>query len=196
MKNAAHRVAVSTRIKTVNGDKINAVGCDGKKEGRQLEARTRKVEGVRTKRTSNSESDSCRWYETPARRLDDATMMPGRILRLFSIAIAKHKGHTLTFSMSVVLPDRSRESPFVSFWLSASALSVADTGSGETLVFRVATIIHHALTCFPFARVDVSTGKSVPRRQSRCGPSLCGKSFRQLRSVSQSSSSNSSEEHA
>lgn len=45
MKNAAHRVAVSTRIKTVNGDKINAVGCDGKKEGRQLEARTRKVEG-------------------------------------------------------------------------------------------------------------------------------------------------------
>ena len=116
-------------------------------------------------------------------------MMPGRILRLFSIAIAKHKGHTLTFSMSVVLPDRSRESPFVlSFsvsWLSASALSVADTGSGETLVFRVATIIHHALTCFPFARVDVSTGKSVPRRQSRCGPSLCGKSFRQLRSVSQ-----------
>lgn len=72
-------------------------------------------------------------------------MMPGRILRLFSIAIAKHKGHTLTFSMSVVLPDRSRESPFV---LSASALSVADTGSGETLVFRVATIIHHALTCF------------------------------------------------
>jgi hypothetical protein len=49
MKNAAHRVAVSTRIKTVNGDKINAVGCDGKKEGRQLEARTRKVEGVRTK---------------------------------------------------------------------------------------------------------------------------------------------------
>ena len=43
MKNAAHRVAVSTRIKTVNGDKINAVGCDGKKEGRQLEARTRKV---------------------------------------------------------------------------------------------------------------------------------------------------------
>lgn len=77
-------------------------------------------------------------------------MMPGRILRLFSIAIAKHKGHTLTFSMSVVLPDRSRESPFVlSFsvsWLSASALSVADTGSGETLVFRVATIIHHALT--------------------------------------------------
>ena len=48
MKNAAHRVAVSTRIKTVNGDKINAVGCDGKKEGRQLEARTRKVEGVRT----------------------------------------------------------------------------------------------------------------------------------------------------
>ena len=128
-------------------------------------------------------------------------MMPGRILRLFSIAIAKHKGHTLTFSMSVVLPDRSRESPFVlSFsvsWLSAPALSVADTGSGETLVFRVATIIHHALTCFPFARVDVSTGKSVPRRQSRCGPSLCGKSFRQLRSVShQSSSSNSSEEHA
>ena len=131
-------------------------------------------------------------------------MMPGRILRLFSIAIAKHKGHTLTFSMSVVLPDRSRESPFVlSFsvsWLSASALSVADTGSGETLVFRVATIIHHALTCFPFARVDVSTGKSVPRRQSRCGPSLCGKSFRQLRSYrsvsQQSSSSNSSEEHA
>ena len=115
-------------------------------------------------------------------------MMPGRILRLFSIAIAKHKGHTLTFSMSVVLPDRSRESPFVlSFsvsWLSASALSVADTGSGETLVFRVATIIHHALTCFPLARVDVSTGKSVPRRQSRCGPSLCGKSFRQLRSYS------------
>lgn len=110
-------------------------------------------------------------------------MMPGRILRLFSIAIAKHKGHTLTFSMSVVLPDRSRESPFV---LSSvpSALSVADTGSGETLVFRVATIIHHALTCFPFARVDVSTGKSVPRRQSRCGPSLCGKSFRQLRSYS------------
>ena len=131
-------------------------------------------------------------------------MMPGRILRLFSIAIAKHKGHTLTFSMSVVLPDRSRESPFVlSFsvsWLSAPALSVADTGSGETLVFRVATIIHHALTCFPFARVDVSTGKSVPRRQSRCGPSLCGKSFRQLRSYRsvshQSSSSNSSEEHA
>ena len=127
-------------------------------------------------------------------------MMPGRILRLFSIAIAKHKGHTLTFSMSVVLPDRSRESPFVSFWLSASALSVADTGSGETLVFRVATIIHHALTCFPFARVDVSTGKSVPRRQSRCGPSLCGNSFRQLRSYRsvshQSSSSNSSEEHA
>ena len=126
-------------------------------------------------------------------------MMPGRILRLFSIAIAKHKGHTLTFSMSVVLPDRSRESPFVLSsvsLLSASALSVADTGSGETLVFRVATIIHHALTCFPFARVDVSTGKSVPRRQSRCGPSLCGKSFRQLRSVSQSSSSNSSEEHA
>lgn len=119
-------------------------------------------------------------------------MMPGRILRLFSIAIAKHKGHTLTFSMSVVLPDRSRESPFVlSFsvsWLSASALSVADTGSGETLVFRVATIIHHALTCFPFARVDVSTGKSVPRRQSRCGPSLCGNSFRQLRSVSYQSS--------
>ena len=116
-------------------------------------------------------------------------MMPGRILRLFSIAIAKHKGHTLTFSMSVVLPDRSRESPFVlSFsvsWLSAPALSVADTGSGETLVFRVATIIHHALICFPFARVDVSTGKSVPRRQSRCGPSLCGNSFRQLRSVSQ-----------
>ena len=109
-------------------------------------------------------------------------MMPGRILRLFSIAIAKHKGHTLTFSMSVVLPDRSRESPFVFSvsWLS-SALSVADTGSGETLVFRVATIIHHALTCFPFARVDVSTGKSVPRRQSRCGPSLCGNSFRQLR---------------
>jgi len=126
-------------------------------------------------------------------------MMPGRILRLFSIAIAKHKGHTLTFSMSVVLPDRSRESPFVlsSVSWSASALSVADTGSGETLVFRVATIIHHALTCFPFARVDVSTGKSVPRRQSRCGPSLCGNSFRQLRSVShQSSSSNSSEEHA
>jgi hypothetical protein len=125
-------------------------------------------------------------------------MMPGRILRLFSIAIAKHKGHTLTFSMSVVLPDRSRESvlSFSVSW-SASALSVADTGSGETLVFRVATIIHHALTCFPFARVDVSTGKSVPRRQSRCGPSLCGKSFRQLRSVShQSSSSNSSEEHA
>ena len=126
-------------------------------------------------------------------------MMPGRILRLFSIAIAKHKGHTLTFSMSVVLPDRSRESPFV---LSASALSVADTGSGETLVFRVATIIHHALTCFPFARVDVSTGKSVPRRQSRCRPSRCGKSFRQLRSYKyrsvsqQSSSSNSSEEHA
>ena len=119
-------------------------------------------------------------------------MMPGRILRLFSIAIAKHKGHTLTFSMSVVLPDRSRESPFVlSFsvsWLSASALSVADTGSGETLVFRVATIIHHALTCFPFARVDVSTRKSVPRRQSRCGPSLCGNSFRQLRSVSYQSS--------
>lgn len=113
-------------------------------------------------------------------------MMPGRILRLFSIAIAKHKGHTLTFSMSVVLPDRSRESPFVlsSVSWSASALSVADTGSGETLVFRVATIIHHALTCFPFARVDVSTGKSVPRRQSRCGPSLCGKSFRQLRSYS------------
>jgi hypothetical protein len=110
-------------------------------------------------------------------------MMPGRILRLFSIAIAKHKGHTLTFSMSVVLPDRSRESPFVlsSVSWSASALSVADTGSGETLVFRVATIIHHALTCFPFARVDVSTGKSVPRRQSRCGPSLCGNSFRQLR---------------
>lgn len=130
-------------------------------------------------------------------------MMPGRILRLFSIAIAKHKGHTLTFSMSVVLPDRSRESPFVlSFGVSwsASALSVADTGSGETLVFRVATIIHHALTCFPFARVDVSTGKSVPRRQSRCGPSLCGNSFRQLRSYRsvshQSSSSNSSEEHA
>jgi len=129
-------------------------------------------------------------------------MMPGRILRLFSIAIAKHKGHTLTFSMSVVLPDRSRESPFVlsSVSWSASALSVADTGSGETLVFRVATIIHHALTCFPFARVDVSTGKSVPRRQSRCGPSLCGKSFRQLRSYrsvsQQSSSSNSSEEHA
>jgi hypothetical protein len=125
-------------------------------------------------------------------------MMPGRILRLFSIAIAKHKGHTLTFSMSVVLPDRSRESvlSFSVSW-SASTLSVADTGSGETLVFRVATIIHHALTCFPFARVDVSTGKSVPRRQSRCGPSLCGKSFRQLRSVShQSSSSNSSEEHA
>lgn len=119
-------------------------------------------------------------------------MMPGRILRLFSIAIAKHKGHTLTFSMSVVLPDRSRESPFVlssvSWLLSASALSVADTGSGETLVFRVATIIHHALTCFPFARVDVSTGKSVPRRQSRCGPSLCGNSFRQLRSVSYQSS--------
>ena len=115
-------------------------------------------------------------------------MMPGRILRLFSIAIAKHKGHTLTFSMSVVLPDRSRESPFVlsSVSLSASALSVADTGSGETLVFRVATIIHHALTCFPFARVDVSTGKSVPRRQSRCGPSLCGNSFRQL-SLCQSS---------
>ena len=110
-------------------------------------------------------------------------MMPGRILRLFSIAIAKHKGHTLTFSMSVVLPDRSRESvlSFSVSW-SASTLSVADTGSGETLVFRVATIIHHALTCFPFARVDVSTGKSVPRRQSRCGPSLCGKSFRQLRS--------------
>ena len=110
-------------------------------------------------------------------------MMPGRILRLFSIAIAKHKGHTLTFSMSVVLPDRSRESPFVLSCVSwsASALSVADTGSGETLVFRVATIIHHALTCFPFARVDVSTGKSVPRRQSRCGPSLCGNSFRQLR---------------
>jgi hypothetical protein len=125
-------------------------------------------------------------------------MMPGRILRLFSIAIAKHKGHTLTFSMSVVLPDRSRESvlSFSVSW-SASTLSVADTGSGETLVFRVATIIHHALTCFPLARVDVSTGKSVPRRQSRCGPSLCGKSFRQLRSVShQSSSSNSSEEHA
>ena len=125
-------------------------------------------------------------------------MMPGRILRLFSIAIAKHKGHTLTFSMSVVLPDRSRESvlSFSVSW-SASTLSVADTGSGETLVFRVATIIHHALTCFPFARVDVSTGKSVPRRQSRCGPSLCGNSFRQLRSVShQSSSSNSSEEHA
>lgn len=125
-------------------------------------------------------------------------MMPGRILRLFSIAIAKHKGHTLTFSMSVVLPDRSRESVLsYSVSWSASTLSVADTGSGETLVFRVATIIHHALTCFPFARVDVSTGKSVPRRQSRCGPSLCGKSFRQLRSVShQSSSSNSSEEHA
>ena len=76
-------------------------------------------------------------------------MMPGRILRLFSIAIAKHKGHTLTFSMSVVLPDRSRESPFVLSSVSwPSALSVANTGSGETLVFRVATIIHHALTCF------------------------------------------------
>ena len=33
MKNAAHRVAVSTRMKTVNGDEISAVGCDGQKEG-------------------------------------------------------------------------------------------------------------------------------------------------------------------
>jgi|MDSX01.1.fsa_nt_gb hypothetical protein len=33
MKNAAHRVAVSTRIKTVNGDKINAVGWMERKKG-------------------------------------------------------------------------------------------------------------------------------------------------------------------
>ena len=158
MKNAAHRVAVSTRMKTVNGDEISAVGCDGQRKGRcRAVESSPKVRRCTRKRTSNSESDSCRWYETPARRLDDATMMPGRILRLFSMAIAKHKGHTLTFSMSVLFPNRSRESPvFVRNWFCVSSLSASALSSPARVrarLYSVATIVPRALVCSLFARV-------------------------------------------